>query len=107
MRLRRSGRGAAAAPCSASWSLESSSTWVTGFMVLLSLGPVDGRSAGWCGDSAGVAVQAAEEEVAEEREQHGREAEHEQPGGAAAAPAVDDARVQVGAVDEPREQRRG
>src|SRR5665811_1538918 len=52
-----------------------------------------------------VAVQAAEEEVAEEGEQHTGERCYEQPCRARSYPAAGHPGVQVGAVDEPGEQR--
>src|SRR5450759_2621071 len=52
-----------------------------------------------------VAVQAAEEEVAEEGEQHGGEPRHQQPRRSTSDPAAGHPGVQVGAVDEPGEQR--
>src|SRR5665647_2681476 len=52
-----------------------------------------------------VAVQAAEEEVAEEGEQHGGEPCHEQPRRPTSDPTAGHPGVQVGAVDEPGEKR--
>src|SRR5665647_3140556 len=52
-----------------------------------------------------IAVQPAEEEVAEEGEQHRGEPGHEQPGSPTSDPAPGHPGVQVGAVDEPGEQR--
>src|SRR5512146_1372425 len=53
---------------------------------------------------AGVAVEPAEEQVPEVREQRRGEAEHEQQRRAPATPAADDPGVEVGAVDEPRHE---
>src|SRR5665647_2235686 len=80
---------------------------VTGIMVvvfLASVGVAALLGLLWC-CLLRVAVQAAEEEVAEEGEQNASERSHEQPCRAMSDPAAGHPGVQVGAVDEPGEQR--
>src|SRR3990170_3524655 len=54
-----------------------------------------------------VAVQPAEEVVAEIGEQGRREADQEEDRGPAAGPATDNPGMEVGRVDEPRDERSG